>query len=573
MELKFKLPTVGQLKMIPSVLSKKEKFAIVFLVLALLGFFVWKSVKSYLEATKIVPITGGAYIEGMIGMPQFINPALLVQGNSTDDTIAKLIYSSLFRYNAAGNMANDLVESYKVSDDGKTYEIGLKKNAMWHDGTPLTADDVVYTASLIKDPNYQSFLRGSLEGMEFEKIDDYNLTVKTKTVFGQALNALTFGILPKHIWEKVNPENFSLALYNLKPIGSGFYVFEGFTKDENGKILDYQLKANDNYYGQKPFIENIVFKFYPAMNEAIAAYNKEEITAIGGFSAAEEGAINQSLGNLYEINIPQYFAVFFNQNKSKPLSDKIVRTALSHAVDKKRLVGEVFKNKAIAVEGPYLPYLSGYNSNTKIYDFAEEHAKNILDAQGWKDSNNDGIREKDGVVLELTLLTGDNPELSLAANLISGMWQKVGVKANVKIVPLKELMNNYIRLRDYDALLFGEILSLDPNPFVFWHSSQRKDPGLNLAVYSNKDVDKTLEEAELLVDGEARAEKYKQFQVLVMGDATVTGDIPAVFLYSPFYLYAVNKQIKDITIKTLSLPSERLNDSNIWYMKTDRVKK
>lgn len=570
MELKFKLPTVGQLKMIPSVLSKKEKIAIVLLVLALSSFFIWKWVESYLEATKIVPISGGAYIEGMIGAPQYINP-VLSQGNNVDDTISKLIYSSLFRYDAAGNIANDLVESYKISDDGKTYEISLRKNATWYEYekplTALTADDVIYTATVIKDPNYQSPLRASLEGIEFEKIDDYNLTVRTKTVFGQTLNALTFGVLPKYIWEKVNPENFFLAAYNLRPVGSGFYSFEGFSKDTNGKILDYQLKANGNYYGQKPFIENIVFKFYPAMNEAIAAYNKEEVTAIGGFSPTEEGTIDKGVGNMYEINIPQYFAVFFNQNKSKPLSDKIVRTALSHAVDKKRLIGEVFKNKAIALDGPYLPYLSGYNQNTKVYDFAEDHAKNILDAQGWKDDNNDGVREKDGVILELTLLTGDNPELSLAANMISEMWQKVGVKVNVKIVPLNELTNNYIRLRDYDALFFGEVLSLDPNPFVFWHSSQRKDPGLNLAVYSNKDVDKTLEEAEMLTDNAARAEKYQQFQVLV------TEDVPAVFLYSPFYLYAINSQIKDITIKTLSLPSDRMNDSNIWFMKTDRVKK
>lgn len=570
MESKFKLPTAGQLKLIPSVLSKKEKIAIVFLILVLSGFFIWKLIASYLEETKIVPITGGAYIEGMVGAPQYINP-VLSRNNNVDDTISKLIYSSLFRYDTAGNRANDLVESYKISDDGKTYEINLKKNVTWYEyGKPLTAltaDDVVYTASVIKDPNYQSPLRGSLEGMDFEKTDDYNLTVKTKTVFGQTLNALTFGILPKHIWEKVNPENFTQALFNLKPIGSGFYSFENFAKDESGKILYYQLKTNENYYGQKPFMENIVFKFYPAMNEAIAAYNKEEITAIGGFPAAEEAAIDQGLGKLYEINIPQYFAVFFNQNKSKPLSDKIVRTALSYAVDKKRLTGEVFKNKAIATEGPYLPYLPGYNPNTKIYDFAEEHAKNILDAQGWKDGNNDGIREKDGVVLELTLLTGDNPELSLAAKMIGEMWLAIGAKANIKVVPLNELTNNYIRLRDYDALLFGEVLSLDPNPFAFWHSSQRKDPGLNLAVYSNKDADKILEEAQTLIDPAPRAEKYKQFQELVIED------VPAVFLYSPFYLYAINNKIKDITIKTLSLPSERLNDSNIWFMKTDRVKK
>jgi len=161
----------------------------------------------------------------------------------------------------------------------------------------------------------------------------------------------------------------------------------------------------------------------------------------------------------------------------------------------------------------------------------------------------------------------------LAAKMIGDMWLEVGAKAEIKIIPLNELTNNYVRSRDYDALLFGEVLSLDPNPFVFWHSSQRKDPGLNLAVYSNKDVDKILEEAQMLADVAARAEKYKQFQVLVMGDSLVAGDVPAVFLYSPYYLFAINDQIKNINIKILSLPADRLNDSNKWYMKTDRVKK
>ncbi len=566
MQLRNKIPTIGQLKKIPSVLSLKEKAAIALLFFILIGFFVWKTAEFYLETSVIAPVKGGAYIEGIIGAPQYINP-VISQANDTDEVISKLVYSSLFRFDSEGKLANDLADGYKIAEDGKSYEISLKKNVRWHDGEALTADDIIYTASIIKDPNYQSSLRVNLEGMSFEKIDDYNIVVKTKSVFGQALSALTFGILPKHKWEKISAENFTLALLNIKPIGSGFYIFENFAKDQTGRILYYQLRANDDYYREKPLIEKAVFKFYSTSEEVLTAYNKEEIMAIGGISPSEEASLDKNLGKVFKAETPQYFAVFFNANKSKPLADKIVRLALAHSVDKKRLIKEVFKEAAISLEGPYPPFLPGYNPNTKIYDFAPEHAKNILEAQGWIDADKDGIREKDGVNLEFSLLTGDSPELAEAAKEIGAMWMEIGAKAEIKIIPVNELTVNYIRTREYDAMLFGEILSLDPNPFIFWHSSQRKDPGLNLAVYFNKDVDKILEETETLTDSVARAEKYKQFQALVIED------IPAVFLYSPYYLLEINNKIKGVKIKSLAMPTERLNEINKWHINTERIRK
>lgn len=565
MKKNLKLPTVNQLRKIPSFLSGKEKILIAFFSLILIGLSFWKVMEFSFQNTKISPTKGGVYSEGMIGLPRHINP-VISQINEVDETISSLIYSSLFKFDINGELVNDLADSYQISDDKKTYQIAIKKDVKWHDGTPFTAEDIVYTASVIKNPDYESLLMPNLGGIAFEKVDDYHLEIKTKVPFGQTLSVLTFGILPKHIWESINPENFSEAQYNLKPLGSGPYIFDEFRKEEGGKILSYQLKANANYYGKKVFIETVNFKFYSSEEELINAYNTEEILAAGGLPSEKLSLLNQDLGKIYQINIPSYFAVFFNQTKSKVLSDKIVRTALAYSIDKESLIKEVFGGFARPIEGPYPPFLKGYNPNTKIYDFALKHANNILENQGWKDTDGDKIREKDGGKLEFRLITSDDPETVKAANIIKESWAKAGANVEIKAFPIAgELTQNYIKPRDYEAIFLGEVLSLDPNPFVFWHSSERKDPGLNLALYSNKEADKILEEAETLTDEDARAEKYKQFQFLVIDD------VPAVFLYSPFYLYAINDKIKGTETNVLFSSSNRLENINGWYMKTERV--
>lgn len=567
MNKKFKIPSLRLLLKLPSLLNWKEKTLIVVFCLILAGLYSWKARESYLESTKLSPVVGGEYTEGIIGVPRYINPAIS-QTNEVDEVLSSLIFSSLFKFDSEGKLKNDLVDSYTISEDKTTYRLVLRNNAnfKWQDkNIPLNADDVLFTVSVIKNADYDSPLQANFDGVTFEKVDDYTIDVKTKAPFGQTLSLLTFGILSKNFWDKISPDNFSLAQYNLKPVGSGPYVFYEFRKDNNGNILTYQLRANKDYYGDIPFIETINFKFYSTNEEMIAAYNKGEIMAMGGISPSKASSLDPEIGNLYTINMPQYFAVFFNQTKSKPLADSVVRTALAYATDKKDLVNKVLNGMGTPIEGPYLPFMPGYTPNTKIYDFTLEYANNILDAQGWKDSNDDGIRDKGGVNLEFTLTTGDDPELTQTADFLKDSWSKIGAKVEIKVYSLNDLTQNYIKNRDYDSLLFGEVLSLDPNPFVFWHSSERKDPGLNLANYYNKDVDKLLEDAQTLTDEAARQEKYQQFQKLVIDD------VPAVFLYSPYYLYTINNEVGGVNIKTISLPGQRLNDSSKWYMNTQRV--
>jgi peptide/nickel transport system substrate-binding protein len=522
----------------------------------------------YINKTQLVPKVGGEYKEGILGQPRFINP-ILAPTNDADRDLTQLVYSSLFKYDSQGNLIPDLVEKYNIEEDNLIYNITLKKNVFWHDGEPLTANDVIFTIKTIQDEEYKSPLKNIWQSVQIEKVDEFTIRFKLNNIYAVFLHNLTVGILPKHLWAGISAANFPLAQYNLKPVGSGPYQFKEFSKNGNGKIESIEFVRNENYYlADRPFIEKITVRFYNSQDALIEAYQKRQIDGISFLSPANQPKLRNNL-NIYQINLPIYYAVFFNQTKNKPLADKAVRLALSHATNKDEIIEKVLAGQGQIVNSPLLPDWPGYTSETKIYDFALEHAQNILEAAGWKDIDEDGIREKkindQDTKLEFTLIATNWPEAQQTAEILKEQWEKIGARINLEIVDTANIQQEYLRPRNYQALLFGEVLNAEPDPFVFWHSTQKKDPGLNLAFYDNKDVDKLLQEARQTMDDEKRNEKYAQFQKLLIED------VPAIFLYSPTYLYPINKKVKGITTEKLAQPSYRFCQIENWYIKTKRV--
>ncbi|MFH1461207.1 MAG: ABC transporter substrate-binding protein [Patescibacteria group bacterium] len=560
-------PIWQQWKRLPKILPSQERWLTRGLILAILICLIALGINFYHSQTNILPELGGKYQEGILGQPRFINP-ILAQTNDADRDVTQLVYSSLFKYNGQGQLIPDLAENYTISQDGLTYDIYLRQNVLYHDNEPLTANDVIFTIKTIQDPEYRSPLKNNWQGVQVEKIDEFSLRFKLNNVYAPFLHNLTVGILPKHLWAGISAANFPLAQYNLKPVGSGPYQFKEFHKDENGKIDSIELELNQNFYlEQGPFIDKITLRFYNSQADLIAAYQKGKIDGLNFISPADQSKLKNNL-NTYQINLPIYYAVFFNQTKSVPLADKTVRLALAHATNKQEIIEKALNNQAQPVDSPLLPGWLGYTSETKVYDLALEHARNILEAAGWKDTDGDGVRQKQvnnqEVNLEFTLLATDWPELKQTAEILKEQWEKIGGRVNLEIITAVEIQQDYIRPREYQVLLFGEVLNADPDPFAFWHSSQRKDPGLNLALYQNKDVDKLLEEARQTMNQEERIEKYIQFQKLL------TDDLPAIFLYSPSYLYPVSKKIKGIKIEKIAQPSQRFSQIETWYLKTKR---
>ena len=553
----------SKLKLLPKVLSTKERYLILSLVIIALGSIVAIPISSYRHFTEPVAAYGGTIKEGIIDEPRHINP--LLSQSDADRDLVRLIYSGLLKYNEKGKLIPDLAKSYEISSDELNYTIHLRDDAKWHDSKPVTADDILFTIHTAQNQDYGSLQRINWQGVEIERIDNYTIILKLKNKYAQFLNNLTLPILPEHLWENIKPINFALSELNIKPIGSGPYKFKKLQKDTIGRIRLYELEVNKDFYTSRPFINNIQLKFYGSEDELINAHNKNEVSNLGLISP-------QNLKNLKykqrlaieDILMPRYFGLFFNQNQSKILSDKNNRLALAYGTNKEALVDEILEGKGLVVDAPILSVLLDESPNIKKYDYNKDLAIETLTKAGWDKKDEAGILMKKDEKLTIKLTTSTWPELIEVANSIKTQWKELGVNLEIETLPTPDLQQA-IQDRNYQILLFGEIISLDPDPFTLWHSSQKRDPGLNLALYDNKAADTILEEARKTLNPIERAQKYNNFEVLI------SDDIPALFLYSPYYLYGHSKNIKGFENAIIATPADRFLNVEKWYIETKRV--
>lgn len=481
--------------------------------------------------------------------------------------MTRLIYSGLFKYDADGQITPDLAESYDLSDDRTTYTVHLRENVLWHDGEKFNADDVSFTINLLSDPSFKSPLRSNWQGIQTEVLDDHTLRFKIDKPYAGFLSNLIFGILPKHLWNSITPNNFSLNPMNLKPVGTGPYKYDSVQKDSSGNIVSYKLIGNQNYFIGKPYISKMTFNFYTDEDAVLSALNRKEIMGIGGLSSEKLSGIKvQKSTATYKLDLPRYFAVFFNQTKSVPVASDEVRTALNLATDRQEIINKVLDSNGHPAFSPFLPGMIGYSNDVAQPELNVDKANQLLEEKGWT-KNTDGIRQKSGTALEINLVTTDWGELTQTAEILQTQWSKIGVKVNIDPLSISDVQENYIRPREYEALLFGQVVGADPDPYSFWHSSEKKDPGLNLALFGNDESDKLIDDGRMQFDNEKRTQDYIDLQKII---AT---EVPAIFLYSPNYIYPVSKNIQGIDLKNLISPAGRFNDVSHWYIKTKRVRK
>ena len=552
--------------LIPQLLSRKERYIILVLGIVIVGSIVSIPFVSFLHFTKATQDYGGSFVEGIVGEPRYINP-LLSRTSDVDRDLTTLVYSGLMKYNEEGKLIPDLIKSYEISSDGLNYTVNLKDNVHWHDGVELTADDVIFTIQIAQNSDYGSMERFNWQGVEMEKIDSYSLIFKLKNKYAQFLNNFTIKIMPKHVWQDVKPINFAFSESNLKPIGSGPYKFSKLKKDQDGRVISYELQANKNYYDGRPYINDITFQFYNSEDELIGGYNKNELDSVGFISSKNLKKIKfkQRL-NIQQLTIPRYFAAFFNQNQSKLLSDKNIRLALSYATNKDTMVENILEGNGTVVNSPLGADLFETNQDTQKVPYNLEQAKELLKSSGWDSIGDDGIRKKKDERLSLKITTSSWPELVAVANTLKEQWAQLGVELNIEVAQTPDLQQ-IIKDRSYEILLFGEIMTPDPDPFSLWHSSQKRDPGLNLALYDNQKVDTLLEDARKTLSPTERIKKYDDFQ------KALAEDVPAIFLYNPYYLYPQTKQIHNFGMKVVGTPSDRFSNVNKWYIETKRTLK
>ena len=544
-----------------------EKLVFFALVISFLVSFltiIWKISNLYMTD---VPAYGGTLTEGIIGTPRFINPVLA--SSDTDRDLMALTYSGLLRPDNKGRLINDLAEKYDISEDGLVYTFTLKPNLLWQDGEPVIADDIIFTIEKIKDPSMKSPKRAGWEGVSAEKINDKTIRFTLKKSYAPFLENTTIGILPSHVWKNMSSDQIASSEMNMKPVGSGPYKISGIKRNSVGIISSYELNSNKNFVLGKPNIKKIIMKFYPSEKDLLTAYQKGEVEAINAVTPQELEKIKTN-NNVKSLYLSRIFSLFFNQNNAKVLTKKEIRQALNLSVDRKKIIDDVLKGFGAELFYPLPAGTFGAMSKSETDAYSLDDAKELLDKNGWKMNTGEKVLEKkigkELFKFSFSISTSDAPELKETAYLLKSMWEKIGAKVEVKIFETGDLSQNVIRPRKYDALLFGEIVGRDPDPFAFWHSSQRNDPGLNVAIYTNIKVDKLLEEARSIQDETKRADKYKEFQ------KEVSTDIPAIFLFSPKFIYVIPKNLKGTNeMESVMVPSERFSMVHQWYKSTDKV--
>jgi ABC-type transport system substrate-binding protein len=657
----LKWPKLYQWAQFFKVLNLKEKilFFLFFLIFISSGTFLFFDF--YFKNTKIIPAKNGVFVEGVIGVPGLINP-LFSQFSEVDSALVELIFSGLLKYNLEGKLEPDLAKEFQILENGKVFEVKLKENLFWQDGKPLTVDDIIFTIETIQNPQVASPLRPAWLGVEVEKVSNETVRFKLKESSNIFLENLTLKIIPKHIFENIPPQNLKIATnLNLTPIGSGVYKIAGIFQNKEGKIVSLDLIENPFYYGKKPFIPKVTFRFFEKKEDLILAFNRGEINAFS-FSPSENFTLPKKSHLIY-FRFPRYFAVFLNQKNSEVLAEKNVREALNYGTNKDEIIQKVLFGRGEKIEFPLFNEIYNLKSPENLIKFDPEKAKELLKEGGFSlDENgkmvkiikkepvfqfkNDlklgaegkeveelqkclakdpeiypqgevtgyfGQKTKEAVIkfqekyrqeilepvglkkgtgevkektreklneicfekiekklpLKFTLVTGEEEILKKTAKILKEQWEKLGFEIEIKTYDLATLEREILRKKDYDALLFGILLKFSPDPFPFWHSSQRGELGLNLANYNNREVDKLLEEIRKTQSESEKKEKLEKFQEILISDS------PAIFLFNPYYVYLVSSNVQGLPKDNIFLAdsSKRFLNIQDWYLKTKRVLK
>lgn len=517
-----------------------------------------------------VPAYGGTDVEGVIGTPRFINPLLAL--SEADKDLSAIVYAGLMRRDTDGNIVPYLAENYTVSEDGLTYTFTIKDKALFHDGKKVTAEDVVFTINEAKDPLIKSPKKVNWDGVTVSATDERTVVFTLKQRYASFLDNTTIGILPAHLWKNISAEQFGLSNLNTKPIGSGPFQVSKVKEDGAGIPLSYELKPFSKFIFEKPYLNKIIFRFYANESDLINALRGGDVSAINSISTDQAKLLEKQGYKLKTTILPRVFGLYLDPSQNKLFADVTVVSALEFAFSKKQIVSKVLNGYGTPIDSPIPPLLLGRTPGANIVDQDLEKAASWLTKAGWTKSEAGFWQKKSGsgskastTNLSFDISTSDTPELKDAANQIKDELNAFGAQVDVKVFEMGALNQNVIRPRKFEALFFGQIINHDTDLFAFWHSSQRNDPGLNIAQYASVRADKDLENAGGTLDKEKRVEFYEAFESEVMKD------MPAIFVYSPAFIYVTNGSIKNNDVHNITMANDRFAEIWKWYQNEDRV--
>jgi peptide/nickel transport system substrate-binding protein len=512
-------------------LLTKSLFIIAFIFPACLG----KTAAPAWASREPVPAFGDIIVEGSIGEASNLIPLLAT--DSSSHAIASLVYNGLLKYDKDLNLVGDLAESWRVSRNGLVITFNLRRGVRWHDGQPFTAHDVLFTYQVTVDPKTPTAYAGDFQRVKrAEVLDSHTFRVTYDRPFAPALASWTSAILPRHLLQGRDITKSPLSRH---PIGTGPYRFHQWVPGQ--KIV---LRSNHDYFEGRPFIDGIIIRIIPDMATMFLELRAQNIDRMGltplQFTRQTEN--NFFRNNFNKFRYLSFSYTYLGFNLQNPLfRDRRVRQALAHAIDKNEIISGVLLGLGAEAHGPLKPGTWAYTDNVKKFPFDPARARALLAEAGWRDSNNDGLLDKDGISFSFEIITNQGNEIrAKSAEIIQRRLAQVGISVKIRIIEWAAFVNEFINKRRFDATILGWTIPMDPDLYDVWHSSKIQERGLNFISYQNRELDELLERARNTFDVDRRRQFYHRIQEILAYDQ------PYIFLYVPEALPIVQRRFRGV---------------------------
>lgn len=486
--------------------------------------------------TAFPPDSGGNMISAMTGEPSGLIP--MIAGESAASAIASNIFNSLLRYDRNLELEGELAQSWSISADHRTITFKLKPDLQWADGKPLTSADVLFTWQLVTDENTRTPYGADYKlVVKAETPDARTFRVSYQEPYAPALDTWAgLQILPRHLLEG---QDINTTAFAQNPVGSHYYKLEQWQHGERISLVRNPLATQGQAQIERlvsRFIPDAASQFLELMADNIDTMNLNPIQHARIFPARPD--LNRKIA-LYKELGNNYTYLGFNL-KRKPFDDVRVRQAINYAINKQELIDGVLLGLGEPVASPYKPGTRWSNPQLQPYPYDAEKALALLKEAGYADHDGDGILDKDGKPLKFEMLTNQNKQREMSAVLVQRRLKEIGIDTSIRVLEWASFIGRFIKTGEFDAVVLGWSLSLDPDQYSIWHSSQQAPGQFNFIGYHNPQVDKLLEQGRLELDIEKRTKIYHEFARLLQEDS------PIVYLYAGYGLPAIHKRIKGI---------------------------
>jgi peptide/nickel transport system substrate-binding protein len=536
---------------------RRHALSWVLLVALVSGIAVWQTNVSAAHYTAEVPAEAGIYTEGVFGAIDNLNPIFVA--TPAERSGSRLIFANLLDYDNKGDLVGELAERWWPEEDGKAYMVELRPNARWHDGQPVTADDIVFTFQLIKNADTRSPLYASWRNIGVKKIDPKTVRFGLPAPYAAFPTSLAIGMVPRHILQDIRPSELRTEPFNREPrVGSGPFTFQDLRAVDSAQ-QHYILRTavNKDYVLGEPKLDGFQMHAYKDREDLAKAFRTQEVASVSDLTLTQLKNLGNT-GNYTQIDAPIYSGVYAFLNTENPiLGDSKVRRALQLATDTQAIV-DLYDNSVEALEGPLLPGQLGYRAKTRQPKLNLARANQLLDEAGWKMAKDSTRRTKNGQSLRLQMATVSSGDYPAIVEELMNQWRKVGVEFEPNLVKAEEIQQNVILPRAYDVLIYEIVIGRDPDVYAYWHSSQATERGFNLSNYNSPTADDALDSARTRLDPALRDAKYAVFAQQWIDDA------PAIGLYRPSLAYVQNNSVVTFQDHALVDPTDRYYNIRYW---------